>query len=101
MSTNSTCVQVVWNPPPVTSQRGAITQYTIMYQGVERDTAEQTVMIQVSPVFPDMRHQSYILCGLMEDTSYLVRVQCDNTAGSSEYSLAATVMTQEAGTLSI
>ena len=96
-SSTASCVMLEWNPPPVTAQRGAITSYTIRYQGVERDTTVQTTMVQVTPVFPDMRHQQYQLCGLMEDTTYRVSLECENTAGASGYSLGVDFKTQEAG----
>eukprot|EP00800_Vazella_pourtalesii_P019759 TRINITY_DN684_c0_g1_i2.p1 TRINITY_DN684_c0_g1~~TRINITY_DN684_c0_g1_i2.p1 ORF type:complete len:1118 (-),score=311.70 TRINITY_DN684_c0_g1_i2:160-3231(-) len=95
-SSTANCVMLEWNPPSVTAQRGAITSYTISYQGVERDTTAQTTMISVTPVFPDMRHQQYQLCGLMEDTTYRVSLECDNTAGASGYSLGIDFKTQEA-----
>ncbi|KAI6661336.1 Phosphatidylinositol phosphatase PTPRQ-like [Oopsacas minuta] len=93
---NSTCIQIEWSPPPVTSQRGAITSYTIKYQGVERDTSVQTEMVPVTPNFPDMSHQSHLVCDLMEDTTYKVNILCENSAGASRYSLGVNFKTEEA-----
>ena len=71
-------MSVTWDPPPIYDQNGVITNYTLTYRGVERDTLLFTEVIQVVDGI------SYIepeLTGLEENTNYDVTLRANTIVG--------------------
>ena len=86
-------ISVTWDSIPPIDQNGIITEYEVLYTPLETfGGAIGPVMVVVVP--PDT---SVMLTGLEEYVSYSIRVRVFNDAGSTDYTTAQILRTQEDG----
>ena len=75
--------------PPAIDQNGIITNYTIVYFGIDRDSAIRTITIP-----PDQF--SVNITGLEEDTTYSFRIAANTIVGRGPFTQPVIASTQTA-----
>lgn len=91
-SSSSTSILVRWRPPPIESQNGIITQYTIQYAATE---GEDTGTQQIHGISP--QSSQYLLENLDKWTEYRVTVMAHTDVGAGPESLPQLIRTEEDG----
>lgn len=91
-SSSSTSILVRWRPPPIESQNGIITQYTIQYAATE---GEDTGTQQTHGISP--QSSQYLLENLDKWTEYRVTVMAHTDVGAGPESLPQLIRTEEDG----
>lgn len=91
-SSSSTSILVRWRPPPIESQNGIITQYTIQYAVTE---GEDTGTQQIHGISP--QSSQYLLENLDKWTEYRVTVMAHTDVGAGPESLPQLIRTEEDG----
>ncbi|KAI6661802.1 Down syndrome cell adhesion molecule-like protein Dscam2 isoform X8 [Oopsacas minuta] len=94
ISSESTTITVVVNPPNDTLQNGLITSYEVKYTGQRFDTTTYTESITVTDTtYPATANESYEIRGLEEYDTYTIEIRAENNAGLG-YPLILTMTTQ-------
>lgn len=91
-SSSSTSILVRWRPPPIESQNGIITQYTIHYAATE---GEDTGTQQIHGI--SSQSSQYLLENLDKWTEYRVTVMAHTDVGAGPESLPQLIRTEEDG----
>ena len=78
----STSFCITFNPPTNNSQNGAITSYTVAYQGELLNKTEYNITVSVNTVlYPLTESSSLLINGLEEYDNYTVLIRANNGAG--------------------
>ena len=86
-------VYITWSPPPIIDQNGIITEYTLTYRGVERDSEERIISILTATT---RSTTSRTVSDLEEDTDYYITIRAHTIRGAGPVS-DVTVHTPEDG----
>ncbi|CAL8241873.1 unnamed protein product [Merluccius merluccius] len=89
-SPSSTSIVVVWWPPPIDSQNGIITKYTVQYTAPD---GEDSAVHNTSDIPPE--HSRYLLENLEKWTEYRVTVTAHTDVGAGPESLPQLIRTEE------
>ncbi|XP_069505437.1 receptor-type tyrosine-protein phosphatase S isoform X3 [Ambystoma mexicanum] len=90
VSTKSTAILVSWRPPPVPSQNGDLSGYSVHYRALDAEDTEPKEVTQISPD----THQ-VLLESLEKWTDYRITVAAHTEVGSGPESLPIIVRTDE------
>ncbi|KAI6660982.1 Phosphatidylinositol phosphatase PTPRQ-like [Oopsacas minuta] len=83
-------ISVTWGHPISIEQNGVITEYTLTYRGVERDTTSREVTLYSNDTF----FTNYILSQLDEHTNYNISVSASTSVGTGPASSLQTLTDQ-------
>ena len=85
-------INITWYAPPYPDLNGLLTQYTLTYQGLERDMARRTVIIPTQ----SRSNSSLTVTDLEEDTTFNITIQAHTIVGAGPVTWT-TVLTPEDG----
>lgn len=87
---SSTIISISWEDPVYSDQNGVITQYTLTYQGVERDSLPRSLTLPQT----NLSLTCHNIDSLEEFTTYLVTLSAHTSAGAGPVA-SVTVITEE------